>query len=187
MRLLDLCAQYNLDPNHLEQFVINSGFPCAGNRGDLIVNDADVSTILSNYQQELLRYQNTYNNMQYTIQTSGNIMTTTGESFEGYSIVRYAGYISGEVCELIPNNEFWADNQIVTNMSNHLVNARQNALQQLERAAYNLGCNGIIGISFDYLDLQSKKTDGLRGQMVLMGPTELLVVANGTAVQIVPK
>lgn len=59
---------------------------------------------------------------------------------------------------------------------------RRNALNELKEAAYDLGCNAVIGVDFDYLTLDPQTAnwnDGTTYQPYVFG-----VTANGNAVMI---
>ena len=66
-------------------------------------------------------------------------------------------------------------------MTDALVQIRRQALKELKEAAYNLGCNAVIGVDFDYLTLEPE-TAAL-GKTVLE-PYVVCVTANGNAVVI---
>ena len=107
------------------------------------------------------------------------MLISSGFSFEGYNIVKYSGYISGDdACE-IPRGGIFGRNH-GENLTNALVKIRRVALQELKEAAYNLGCNAIIGVDFDYITLEPETvniTGGTRYE-----PYVICVTANGNAV-----
>ena len=59
---------------------------------------------------------------------------------------------------------------------------RQNAIRELKEAAYDLGCNAIIGVDFDYIDLAPETANSSGGTTYY--PYIFCVTANGTAVTI---
>ncbi len=63
-----------------------------------------------------------------------------------------------------------------------LVHIRRNALAELKEAAYNLGCNAVIGVDFDYLTLDPETVNANGGTLYL--PYVFGVTANGNAVVI---
>lgn len=102
---------------------------------------------------------------------------TSGPNLEGYRIVRYAGYVSGDEVATIPRTLF------LRSMKNDAVNdtikqVRNVAIQELKEAAANLDCNAIIGLDFDYITLDSGTEN--------VTETKIVLTANGTAVQVVP-
>ena len=64
----------------------------------------------------------------------------------------------------------------------NLAELRRTALFELKEAAYDLGCNAIIGVDFDYLTLDPV-TINSQGQQIFQ-PYMFAVTANGNAVVI---
>ncbi|HAM64038.1 MAG: hypothetical protein A2Y20_08215 [Firmicutes bacterium GWF2_51_9] len=102
------------------------------------------------------------------------ILTTT-PSIEGKSIVEYKGIVFGEV---VSGVDFVKD--IAASFSNffggrsgsyegELIEARENALMEMERRAIALGANAVIGVDIDY-------------EVLGQGGNMLMVTASGTAV-----
>lgn len=112
------------------------------------------------------------------------IMITSGYHFEGYRIVKYSGYISGDDALQV---ERGADlfGFGVTNTCDALMDSlkiiRRNALQELKEAAYELGCNAVIGVDFDYLTLSPETKYTMSGNTKYL-PYVFGVTANGNAV-----
>ena len=102
---------------------------------------------------------------------------TSGPNLEGYRIVRYVGYVSGDEVATIPRTLF------LRSMKNDAVNdtikqVRNVAIQELKEAAANLDCNAVIGLDFDYITLDSGTEN--------VSETKIVLTANGTAVEVVP-
>lgn len=102
---------------------------------------------------------------------------TSGPNLEGYRIVRYAGYVSGDEVATIPRTLF------LRSMKNDAVNdtikqVRNVAIQELKEAAANLDCNAVIGLDFDYITLDSGTEN--------VTETKIVLTANGTAVEVEP-
>lgn len=102
------------------------------------------------------------------------ILTTT-PSIEGKSIIEYKGIVFGEV---VSGVDFVKD--IAASFSNffggrsgsyegELIEARENALMEMERRAIALGANAVIGVDIDY-------------EVLGQGGNMLMVTASGTAV-----
>lgn len=53
-------------------------------------------------------------------------------------------------------------------------------LKELKEAAYDLGCNAVIGVDFDYITLEPETVNGGGGTLYL--PYVFRVTANGNAV-----
>lgn len=103
------------------------------------------------------------------------MIITTTPSVEGKKIVEYRGIVFGEV---ISGIHFMRD--LSAGLSNffggrsgayeeELLNARTQALQELEQRAYGLGANAVVGVDIDYEVLGAD--NGM-----------LMVTASGTAV-----
>lgn len=112
------------------------------------------------------------------------ILITSGFSFEGYTITKYSGYISGDDAVEVERGlsvfaGIGAANACEGLMAS-LVKIRRNALQELKEAAYDLGCNAVIGVDFDYITLDPQ-TANITGGTTYM-PYVFGVTANGNAV-----
>ncbi len=102
------------------------------------------------------------------------IMTTTPQ-IEGKKIIEYKGIVFGEV---INGVDFVKDmaagfTNFFGGRSNsyegELVNARENALIEMEQRAAAIGANAVVGIDIDY-------------EVLGQGNNMLMVTASGTAV-----
>ena len=104
------------------------------------------------------------------------ILTTT-PTVEGKTVTEYIGIVSGEA--IIGANLFKDIFASITDLvggrsasyEKVLIEAKENALQELEENAQKIGANAVIGIDLDY------ETIGKNGSM-------LMVSANGTAVKV---
>ena len=114
-----------------------------------------------------------------------NILITSGFNFDGYKVVKYSGYISGDdVVEVERGTTFLGMGATHTGsaLTESLVKIRRRALQELKEAAYDLGCNAVIGVDFDYITLEPE-TASLGGHTTYL-PYVFCVTANGNAVVI---
>lgn len=115
-----------------------------------------------------------------------NILITSGFNFDGYKVVKYSGYISGDDVIQIERGVSLIGSFGVTNtgsaLTDSLVKIRRRALQELKEAAYDLGCNAVIGVDFDYITLEPE-TSNLGGGTTYL-PYVFCVTANGNAVVI---
>lgn len=109
------------------------------------------------------------------------MLISSGFSFEGYRIVKYSGYISGDDATQIPRSGVFGGKN-GENLTQALVNIRRQALAELKEAAYNLGCNAVIGVDFDYITLEPETANFNGG--TLYEPYIICVTANGNAVVI---
>ncbi len=102
------------------------------------------------------------------------IITTTPQ-VEGRSITEYKGIVFGEVINGVDFIKDFAAG--LTNFfggrsgsyEGELIQARENAIQEMEKRAYQMGANAIVGVDIDYEVL------GHANNM-------LMVTASGTAV-----
>ncbi len=107
------------------------------------------------------------------------IMISSGFDFDGYRIVKYSGYISGDDATEIPRGGLFSQNN-GENLTNALVKIRRQALRELKEAAYDLGCNAVIGVDFDYITLEPETANITGGTSY--EPYVICVTANGNAV-----
>lgn len=104
------------------------------------------------------------------------MIITTTPNIEGKKIVEYKGIIFGEVVSGVNFVKDFAAG--LTNIfggrsgsyEGELIEARENALRELEKRAENIGANAVVGVDIDYEVLG-------QGNM-------LMVTASGTAVKI---
>lgn len=105
------------------------------------------------------------------------MIVTTTQTIEGKRIVDYRGIVFGEV---VSGVDFVKD--IAASFSNffggrsgsyedELIQARQNAIAEMEQRAASLGANAVVGVDIDYEVLGSN--NGM-----------LMVTASGTAVYV---
>ena len=107
------------------------------------------------------------------------ILISSGFNFEGYRITKYSGYISGDDAVQIPRGGIFGKNH-GQDLTNALVKIRIQALRELKEAAYDLGCNAVIGVDFDYITLEPETANITGG--TLYEPYVICVTANGNAV-----
>ncbi|SEA49826.1 Uncharacterized conserved protein YbjQ, UPF0145 family [Oribacterium sp. KHPX15] len=113
-----------------------------------------------------------------------NILISSGFNFDGYRIVKYSGYISGDDCITIPRDDFFSSNKVEDHLCDALVKIRRQALKELKEAAYELGCNAVIGVDFDYITMDPHHTSALRRDITVYEDYVICVTANGNAVVI---
>lgn len=112
------------------------------------------------------------------------MLITSGFSFDGYKITKYSGYISGDDAVSIDRGKdgFFFSNaaNVGEKLTKSLVQIRRQAINELKEAAYELGCNAVIGVDFDYITLEPETANSLGGTTYL--PYVFCVTANGNAV-----
>lgn len=105
------------------------------------------------------------------------MLISSGFNFDGYRIVKYAGYISGDDAIQINRDDLFAGQG--QKLTDALVQIRIQALKELKDAAYDLGCNAVIGVDFDYMTFEP---ESIRGTTHYYDPYVICVTANGNAV-----
>ena len=108
------------------------------------------------------------------------MLITSGFNFEGYTIKKYCGYISGDDAISVDRGSAWEEVTVKAALLDSLSRLRRNALQGLKEAAYELGCNAIIGVDYDYITLDPKMPNKSGG--TTFQPYVFCVTANGNAV-----
>ena len=104
------------------------------------------------------------------------MIITTTQSIEGRKIVEYKGIVFGEVISGVNmvKDMMAGLTNIFGGRSNtyetELINARQNALREMEERAVKMGANAVVGVDIDYEVLGAD--NGM-----------LMVTASGTAVR----
>ena len=105
---------------------------------------------------------------------------TSSGNFEGYRIVRYGGYVSGD--EVVTLSDHWlaggASSYNKDNINNAIKQVRQVAIHELKQAAALIDCNAVIALDFDYINIDR--------QIGNTNFTSIILTANGTAVEIEP-
>jgi uncharacterized protein YbjQ (UPF0145 family) len=203
----EIAKQYNEDANQLESFVrhqheinwSNNPWNCP------IIDDGDVKDLLSNFVTYISLGKATYfsNERKKIEMKEGNVryreaeemrlgfpnmLVTSGFNFDGYTITKYSGYISGDDADQFSRElqtTFKSAPNPLNGIRQSLSAMRRNALAELKKAAGELHCNAIIGVDFDYLTLDP--VTGTSGGDVIYFPYFISVIANGNAVIIKKK
>lgn len=104
------------------------------------------------------------------------MIVTTTQNIEGKKIVEYKGIVFGEVISGVNmvKDMMAGLTNIFGGRSNtyetELINARQNAIREMEERALQMGANAVVGVDIDYEVLGAD--NGM-----------LMVTASGTAVR----
>lgn len=119
-------------------------------------------------------------------QAMASMLITSGFNFDGYTITKYSGYISGDSAVSMDRPQHgWlggVNKDVGSDLLAGLSHIRRKALEELKEAAYALGCNAVIGVDFDYLTLDPETATSGGGTLYL--PFLFAVTANGNAVVI---
>jgi len=191
MKTKDVASQYGLNKGELETFLRKSNYKSKINDGILgmtIDDRVNVSAMINDfkkYEQEKVnegaRLRKVADDKKSAL---AKMLITSGFNFDGYTITKYSGYISGDDAISVDRGMviFGSGTNIKDKLMESLVIIRRNALAELKEAAHALGCNAVIGVDFDYLTLDPQ-TANLGGGTTYQ-PYVFGVTANGNAVVI---
>ena len=185
MKTKDIAKQYGFDLEKFEKFLYVKHYTMSG-FFENSVRDDEVDKILSDYRKYELSLEEENERKkreEFEKKTAlKNILITSGFSFDGYTIVKYSGYISGDDAISVDRGFtfFGGAGNVKDKLMESLVLIRRNALAELKEAAYALGCNAVIEVDFDYITLDPQ-TANMAGQTVYQ-PYVFGVTANGNAV-----
>jgi len=208
MKTKDVASQYGLNRDRFETFLRQSNYRNQikdGFFGMTIDDDVDVNAIIKDFKSyegylaakaareaqekadEKARLKKAADDKKVAL---ARMLITSGFNFDGYTITKYSGYISGDDAISVERGAQGLFGGKITNVQDELmaslVTIRRKALAELKEAAYALGCNAVIGVDFDYLTLDPQ-TSGYRGtqNITIYLPYVFGVTANGNAVVIV--
>ncbi|MEO0464818.1 MAG: heavy metal-binding domain-containing protein [Pseudomonadota bacterium] len=168
--------------------------------GGLAISDADVESAVADFQAFLDEHERLVAaekaeakqqaeqaeiEAQRKQRALSSMLITSGFNFDGFKITKYSGYISGDDVVQIDRGSqgFFSDvTDVGASLMSSLAKIRRNALIELKEAAYELGCNAVIGVDFDYLTLDPETANAGGGTLYL--PYVFGVTANGNAVVI---
>lgn len=188
MKTKEIAEKYGVDKSRFENYVRNSDLPYADKITGMVIEDKDVERCLKAYKNYLYRIAEeekaAAEEAVYKQQLMSEMLISSGFHFEGYRIVKYSGYISGDDAVQIPrgSGHWFSGTNHGENLTNALVQIRRQALLELKEAAYNLGCNAVIGVDFDYITLEPETANSSGG--TTYEPYVICVTANGNAVVI---
>ncbi|WP_298251233.1 YbjQ family protein [uncultured Arthrobacter sp.] len=202
MKTREIARNYQLDPSTFDQWVKQSGLQFKSGITGLSVDDGiNMDEMVGHYNQYLVqenarraeeqeRLAFEHANAQQAEfekqQALANMLITSGFNFDGYTITKYSGYISGDSAVSMDRpTQGWlsgVNRDVGEDLLSGLSHIRRNALAELKEAAYALGCNAVIGVDFDYLTLDPQTASNTGGTLYL--PFLFAVTANGNAVVI---
>ena len=202
MKTKQIATKYNINQGSFDRFLKKTGQEYSTNfwGDEFSVKDEDVERIVEKYnnwmanieaqkneeeRQKELQIKQAEERMKELREALPKILVTSGYNFEGYRIVKYSGYISGDDAVQVSRGfDGWiaSATDVGTELMKSLTVIRRNALKELKEAAYDLGCNAIIGVDFDYMTLDPQTANATGGTTYL--PYVFGVTANGTAVKI---
>lgn len=207
MKIKDVGKQYGVDTNAFGSWIKTTDFKFkSGAMGGLDVDDSqDIAAIVASFnayqaeesariaadearEQDRIAKERAAAELaaQQKQQALASMLITSGFGFDGYTITKYSGYISGDDAVSMdrPTHGYWGGvkGNVGSDLLDSLVHIRRNALAELKEAAYALGCNAVIGVDFDYLTLDPETVNNKGGTLYL--PFLFAVTANGNAVVI---
>lgn len=198
MKTKDIAKKHNLNNADFDRWLKESGYTYkSGMMGGLDVDESqNLDEILVSFRQHLVHEKErvareTSDRERAEAQKQAALaamLITTGFSFEGHRITKYAGYISGDDAVQVDRGTdgiFARATNVGDSLMASMGKIRENALHELREAAYALGCNAVIGVDFDYLTLDPETARSGGGTVYL--PYVFGVTANGTAVIIEPQ
>ena len=192
MKTQDIAVANGFDTNTLELWIKQAGVPHKVGffSSDMEIDDMHVPSVVAQFRTYL--EQTARDRHAAAIaedekrRAMASMLITSGFNFDGYTITRYSGYISGDdAMSLDRPRHGWfggVDSDVASGLMRSLVEIRRNALAELKEAAYALGCNAVIGVDFDYITLDPETRNNQGGTLYL--PFLFAVTANGNAVVI---
>ena len=194
MKVKDIINQFGVDREAFEKFIRQAGinYKESGWSNDIasIDDGVDISTVITNFKQyemnienaKALKEKEAADEQRHKKEALANMLITSGFNFDGYTITKYSGYISGDDAISVERGlaVFGTGTNIKDKLMESLVVIRRKALSELKEAAYALGCNAVIGVDFDYLTLDPQTANITGG--TTYAPYVFGVTANGNAV-----
>lgn len=185
MTVDELIYKYNIkDKEKFKEYVKSSNIQMVKNFGEDHIKYEDIKKVIDGYntilEQEPVDPATVERN-----KAISKMLISSGFNFEGYKIIKYSGYISGDDAISVNRGyDGWFSNAVNTEeeLMKSLTKVRRKALQELKEAAYALGCNAVIGVDFDYITLDPQTANSSGGTTYL--PYIFCVTANGNAVVI---
>jgi len=216
MKVIEIARKHRLDPDDFEKWLKNSGiqvkFGFTGTTIDDSLNPDDLAEkFRRNLAEENERRAQALESREKEIEAAkqaardeelaaaraanekrqaiASMLITSGFNFDGYTIAKYSGYISGDsAISMDRPTHGWlggVNKDVGGDLLAGLSQIRRKALEELKEAAYALGCNAVIGVDFDYLTLDPETATNSGGTLYL--PFLFAVTANGNAVIIEKK
>lgn len=201
MKTKAIAIKYGISQDEFDSFIIENKMPYSGGLiMGLSVEDSKVQDYVHAFQEEKKRKEQLAAKAKEEAEEKARLeaeeaerkrrclsemLISSGFSFDGYTITKYSGYISGDDATQIPRSGFFSGNNNGSNLTDALVKIRRQALMELKEAAYNLGCNAVVGVDFDYITLEPETAN--IGGGTTYEPYVICVTANGNAVVIEKK
>lgn len=205
MKLKDVAAKNGLQTDALVAYIRKSRIvPFKDGFSGISIDDSNVETLVNGFTQHLAEEAQKKAAADKAAaekaavekkaaddkkRALANMLITSGFNFDGYTIKKYSGYISGDDAVQIPRgqNSMWINTatDVGAALMESLVKIRRTAIAELKEAAYALGCNAVIGVDFDYITLDPEVDNGAwsaQNARTVYLPYVFGVTANGNAV-----
>lgn len=177
MKTKDIASTYQISKDGFESFLKENGLAYKVGMTGTVVDDSKVQTYVDMYKKAAVEQAEEEQRKRKAL---SQMLISSGFSFDGYRIVKYSGYISGDDATQIPRTGIWEKSNNGQNLTDALVKIRRQALIELKEAAYDLGCNAVIGVDFDYITIEPQTANFTGG--TTYEPYIICVTANGNAV-----
>lgn len=183
MKVKEIARTYGIDGNWFANWLPQSGYRYKQGMLDLDVDESqNIPEIVAKFKDFAAAQIKAHEEEEALQQAAAQklsrelagVLVTSGFNFDGYTITKYSGYISGDDIVELPRGN------VANVMLPSLVQIRRNALVELKQAALDLGCNAVIGVDFDYLWIDPVTVRGDGG--LTYYPYISGVTANGNAV-----
>ena len=103
-------------------------------------------------------------------------------SFEDAKIVKRGGYIFADAVSTLPRSVSFESESGQNQLTDAIAEARNKALEELKEEAFELGCNAIISLDFDYLTLDWERYPSFDKSVHIKEDYVICVSAKATAV-----
>ena len=192
MKTREISRKYSINKDEFESFIRRSGARFRESFTGMDIDERqNIDAMVIDFRQYMLAIEQKEAYQKMMIEKAeaekrealASMLITSGFNFDGFTITKYSGYISGDDAVQIPRGReglFSSATNVGNSLMESLVTIRRNALAELKEAAYALGCNAVIGVDFDYLTLDPETVNAAGGTLYL--PYVFGVTANGNAV-----
>jgi uncharacterized protein YbjQ (UPF0145 family) len=193
MKSIEISRKFGFDPRSFDDWLKQSGYKYQSKLMSIEVDESQNIDEIAGKYKEFNDEQNQAAAQKAALlqasaaekqQALAGILITSGFNFDGHTITKYSGYISGDDVVQIARGQggFFGGGttDVGAALMESLVVLRRNALNELKEAALALGCNAVIGVDFDYLTLDPETVNSQGGTLYM--PYVFGVTANGNAV-----
>ena len=140
MKISDVCRQYGFDENDLKAFLKEKKL-LKETWTSYVIEDSNVDKAVRMYAEFKAQQEEEAaaerREAEKKKRAMAKMLITSGFSFDGYTITKYSGYISGDDAISVDRGlaVFGSDTGVKDKLLNSLVEIRRNALRELKEAA----------------------------------------------------